>query len=149
MITFEISERIRTKKAQYCRFVDTKQWDELGRLMLPDVTLVFFDVDGETLYEFTSCKSWIELTAATLDGAQTSHRVSNSELSPVSESKVAAIWAMEDYLILPPKGGSPAQTMRGYGHYHEIWEQRDGDWLLAKLELKRTILEFKAVANCE
>ncbi|TFW56699.1 nuclear transport factor 2 family protein [Bradyrhizobium sp. MOS001] len=147
MITFEVSEIIRTKKAQYCRFVDTKQWDGLSRLILPDAKFIFFGVDGGILHEFDSLQTWIELTAATLDGAHTSHRVSNSELTLLSKGQVAAIWAMEDYLLLRAKDGNPAQTMRGYGHYHEIWKQWDSDWFLAKLELTRTILEFKAAAR--
>lgn len=142
-ITYETSERIRTKKAQYCRFVDTKMWDEYEKLAFPDATFTFLGVDGEILYEFSSTKAHIETAAAALEGAQTSHRVSNSELVRLSDNQIAAIWAMEDYLIFRPRGDDSVSSMRGYGHYHETWELHEGDWFLRKLELRRTILEFE------
>jgi len=141
-LTFEVSEAIRSNKARYCRFVDTKQWDELAKLALPETTYTFFDVAGEPLYQFASTQAWLKVTTESLEGAHTSHRVCNSELSMISDSKVAAIWAMEDYLIFKPENGKPSKKMHGYGHYHETWERRGDDWFLSKLELKRTILEF-------
>jgi hypothetical protein len=139
-ISFETAERIRLKKAQYCRFVDTKQWESFRRLALPHAKFIFYGVDGKILHEFSSTEDLLVPTVRLLEGARTSHRVCNSELSWVSERKVCAIWAMEDYLVFPAQNGNPGSAMRGYGHYYETWEKHGDDWFLAKLELHRQIL---------
>ncbi len=33
--------------------------------------------------------------------------------------------------------------MRGYGHYHETWRLAGGEWIITRLELRRTILELE------
>ena len=143
MISFEIAEAIRMSKARYCRYVDSKLWDELEGLMMPEAKFKFFGAGGEILYEFASAKAMIELSAAALAGARTSHRVCNSELRELSQGSVSAIWAMEDYLVFPRGIDRSPRTMRGYGHYHEIWQEKKGVWLLAELNLERQILEFQ------
>lgn len=139
-ISYATAETIRLNKSRYCRYVDTKQWAELEGLLLPDTRLTFYDVAGAVLSDFHSRREFIAATMPFLTGAHTSHRVSNSELTATADGEVAAIWAMEDYLVLPP--GRPYGAMHGYGHYHERWVERAGSWFLQKLELRRTILEF-------
>jgi hypothetical protein len=141
IVPYEVAETIRRKKAQYCRFIDTKQWDSFRALALPDATYIFFDLSGNTLHRFDSPRALIDMTAPFLEGARTSHRVSNSELTRISETKVQSVWAMEDYLLLPPRDGEPASFMRGYGHYHETWTKHGADWFLKSLDLSRTISE--------
>ncbi|GAA4330916.1 nuclear transport factor 2 family protein [Variovorax defluvii] len=146
-LSFDIAEIIRQKKAKYCRFVDTKQWKQFEALALPDARFIFYDVNGKVLHDFPSPESLLAPTARLLDGARSSHRVSNSELSLISETQVEAIWAMEDYLVFPAKNGKPATAMRGYGHYHEIWECKEDDWFLKKLELTRQIFHSYALPS--
>jgi hypothetical protein len=146
-ITFEIAEAIRLKKAQYCRFVDTKQWTSFVALALPDARFIFYDVNGKVLHDFASPESLMLPTARLLEDARSSHRVSNSELSLISENEVEAVWAMEDYLVFPAKDGKPGTAMRGYGHYHEIWLRKGEDWFLKKLELKRQIVDSFALRS--
>lgn len=47
-----------------------------------------------------------------------------------------------DCLIFPPTADTRPASIHGYGHYHESWEFEDGQWRIAKLELRRTILEI-------
>jgi hypothetical protein len=140
MIPYETAERIRLKKAQYCRFLDTKQWDSFGKLALPEARFVFYSVDDKVLHDFSSTKALVGPTARLLKNARTSHRVSNSELFRIRESEINAIWAMEDLLVFPPAGNEPGSVMRGYGHYHEIWVKQSDDWFLKHLELRRQIM---------
>jgi hypothetical protein len=132
---------IRDRKAKYCRFVDTKRWDELAALLVEHPRLRFYGVDGALLYEFDSAATWIDLMKSYLKGAHTSHQVHNSEIEVVSDSEVRAIWSMEDNLILAEGGDRPA-SQHGYGHYHETWRFVDGDWRITEIDLYRTILEI-------
>ena len=130
---------IRYRKAKYCRFVDTKQWDDLAALLVPRPTLRFFDAERVLLYEFDSTEKWIELMKAYLAGAHTIHQVHNSEIEVVSNVEVQAIWSMEDYLILAEGHDRPA-SVHGYGHYHETWRLMENAWRITRIDLYRTIL---------
>jgi hypothetical protein len=146
-ISFATAERIRLKKAQYCRFIDTKQWRSFEKLAFPDARFTFYGVNNEVLYDFSSTEELIRPTARLLEHARSSHRVCNSELCQISDREIAAIWAMEDYLVFPAQDGKAGRAMRGYGHYHEIWTQRGQDWFLKKLELRRQVLSSFALGS--
>jgi hypothetical protein len=139
MVPYETAEQIRLKKAQYCRFLDTKQWESFEKLALPDARFIFYGVNDEVLHDFASTKALVRLTARMLEDARTSHRVSNSELVQMSESEVHATWAMEDVLVFSPSGNQPGTVVRGYGHYHEVWEKHADDWFLKRLALRLQI----------
>jgi hypothetical protein len=89
---------IRDRKAKYCRFVDTKQWEDLATLLVEEPRLRFFDTEGALLYEFDSTEKWIGVMKDYLKGAQTIHQVHNSEIEIISDNEVRAIWSMEDDL---------------------------------------------------
>lgn len=137
-----LTNTIRVQKAKYCRFVDTKRWDDLADLLVEKPKLRFFAPDGTLLYGFDSTAEWIQLMRNYLNGAHTIHQVHNDEIEIIADSEVRAIWSMEDYLILAEGEDRPA-SMHGYGHYHETWRFAGGGWRLAELELRRTILEIK------
>jgi hypothetical protein len=152
-VTCEIAKRIRLKKARYCRYMDTKQWGEFEKLALPDAKLTFFDVDGTILsdggivFAFNSPGDFVRTMARFFEHAHTSHSVSNLEIELISDMEMFAIWAMQDHLVFRPIADVLPLSMHGYGHYHEIWQQRDGDWFLRNLELKRTIRELSPAAR--
>ncbi|WP_213769099.1 nuclear transport factor 2 family protein [Caballeronia sp. dw_19] len=136
-------ENIRQAKARYCRFIDLKQWDSLKQLFAPQAHLAFYGVAGELLYEFSDLEQFIELTAATLHGAQTIHQVHNPEIELTTATTASAIWSMEDYIVFPASNSEGSRSMHGYGHYHETWHHADGDWIITHLELRRTIFEIQ------
>ncbi|MER8953301.1 nuclear transport factor 2 family protein [Mesorhizobium sp. M0833] len=135
-------DEIGMRKARYCRYVDTKHWEEFRKLFsaTPDIRLI--DAEGQTIQVFTSVDEFVTTSARYLEGARTIHQVHNAEMERVSDSEVHAIWSMEDYLVFPPTADTRPASMHGYGHYHESWESEDGQWRIAKLELRRTILEI-------
>lgn len=144
-VAFDTVEQIRLKKAQYCRFLDTKQWESFAKLALPDARFIFYSVNDDVLYDFPSTEALVKPTARLLEDARTSHRVCNSEIYSRSENEILAIWAMEDYLEFPAKNGKSGTAMRGYGHYHEIWQKHGEDWFLKRLELRRQVLKSFAL----
>jgi hypothetical protein len=152
-IPYAIAEAIREKKARYCRYLDTKRWDALIGLGLPDATLTFHDVDGDILtiggvrYVFDSPAAFAGTMSVVFRRARTSHQVTNSELSRLSDTEIAALWAMTDYIEYPAIAGIFPVRILGHGHYHEVWQERDGDWLLKELVLKRTSLTIPGLAG--
>lgn len=132
---------IRDRKAKYCRFVDTKRWDDLADILIANPKLRFYATDGSLIFGFDSTAEWIDLMKSYLDGAHTIHQIHNEEFEVVSDTEIRAIWSMEDYLKLAEGPDRPA-SMHGFGHYHETWRLEDGKWRIAKIDLRRTILEI-------
>ena len=107
----ETMELIRQRKAQYCRYLDTKQFDEWEKLFSPDVQITMYGVDGAVLRSFDSLNSFAGLTRGLFATTQTIHQTHNSEIEFKSNAEVAAIWSMEDWHIYEPKDGQAPRTL--------------------------------------
>ncbi len=142
-----LAETIRTLKARYCRYVDTHQWVEFAALFASKPIIRFFGEDGALLAEFDAVDEFVAVTKAYLSGVKSIHQVHNDEIDIVSETEISAVWSMEDYLIFPDVNDGRPASMHGYGHYHETWRLEQGQWRLAHLELRRTILEIEPKEN--
>jgi hypothetical protein len=57
IVPFEAADRIRVKKAQYCRFIDTNNGSASGGSPLPDATFTSFGVDNKILHQSPRPKS--------------------------------------------------------------------------------------------
>ena len=136
---------MRAAKARYCRYVDTKQWDKLSALLVARPEILVYDDAGQLAYTFDSRDTYDAAVRGYLEGTQSIHQVHNEELDQVSDTEIRAIWSMEDCVIFPAADGAvdprPARH-HGYGHYHETWVLEGGEWRMARMELRRTILEI-------
>lgn len=143
--TITAVEQIRNNKARYCRYVDTKQWEAFSTLLVPKPDILIYDAAGQLIISFDNREAFVAACQGYVEGAQTIHQVHNDELCQVSDTEIRAIWSMEDCVIFPEADAvadpRPARH-HGYGHYHEIWVLEDGVWRLARMELRRTILEI-------
>ncbi|HEJ6940125.1 TPA: nuclear transport factor 2 family protein [Serratia marcescens] len=141
-INVEALEKIRTQKAKYCRYLDTKQFDAWEALFKPDARIVFHNLDGSVMAAFDSIVELRPMSRGLFATAQTIHQVHSSEIEFTSPTTAIAIWSMEDRHIYAPEGDAPSKTMQGYGFYHEIWEMIEGEWKLARMELRRNIVLY-------
>ncbi|KAJ0113809.1 hypothetical protein J7T55_010053 [Diaporthe amygdali] len=136
------TEIISRKKALYGRFIDTKQWDKLSSIALPDAELRFFEPDGSlthvgrTPLAFTSSEECASFFHKLLRNAQTLHMFGRGELDQINPDEIRAIWPMEDQIIL--RQGWLSVEVRGGGYYYETWRQKENDWFLESLVLRRT-----------
>ena len=128
-------------KARYCRLMDTKDWAGYAELFTDDYELDTSYAGGPPPIRgreaaIAAVRSWIET-------AKTAHQVHSPEMK--IEGNVAhVIWAMQDRVIWgadrrpgPDMGGHV-----GYGHYHERYERKNGQWRIAALRLTRLIEDF-------
>ncbi|ADH88614.1 conserved hypothetical protein [Ancylobacter novellus DSM 506] len=134
-------EQVRRAKARYARFLDTKDWDGFAALFEPNVRVRMFDPAGNIIVSHDDRDSFVEAARVGLEGGQSIHQMHNDEIDRVSEDEISAIWSMEDMIIFRPGSVGPGR-MHGYGHYHELWRRGPDGWRIARLELRRTILEF-------
>src|SRR3546814_1821127 len=86
--------------------------------------------DLETLME--------QIRAAVID-AKSAHQVHTPEITLVNDEEATIIWAMQDRVVWN-EGKSPiagVKSITGFGHYHERYVRRDGEWRIASLKLTR------------
>ena len=142
---------ITRKKAQYGRFADCKQWDQFEKLALPDAEFGFYDTDGSPLrvgntpLVFTSAKPFAAFFSKFFKNAQTLHNFGPGDLELTAPGEVKAIWALEDQLLL--RGTAGLVELRGGGHYYETWVERDGDWFIKKLDMRRTYTKLSILGR--
>lgn len=130
----EASCELTRAKARYCFTLDTRDWTGFADLMTDDVVL---DVsDGTGVPVVTGRDAAVEMIRSSLTNAKSAHQV-HTPLIDLNGDEAEVIWAMQDRVIWE---SGPALT--GYGHYHERWVRRGGDWKLASLRLTRLIVEF-------
>lgn len=135
-------ESVKTLKAKYCRFVDTKQWEELASLLAENPTLVFENTEGVIIHKFTTADQFLE-SCLILEMAVSAHHVHNPEIQVISGEMIQAIWAMEDRIFFPIDLESPFKNLHGLGHYHETYILEKGNWKIKNLLLTRTILNIE------
>jgi len=99
-------EAIKTLKARYIRFGDTKQWDELAKLLTDDFAATFeiaprFSKDQPRRAEIAGRDLFINTWASALVGVVTMHAVFAPEITFISPTVAHGIWGMHDLVRMP------------------------------------------------
>lgn len=137
------TESVRRAKARYCRFVDTKDWQSFRTLFVDRPTIRVYDPTGGLVATFDTREEYIVAASSFVEGGHTIHQLHNDEIDQVSDTEIAAIWSMEDLLVFPAPRADQPLRFNGFGHYHETWTLGPAGWRIARLELRRTILDIK------
>ena len=127
-------EAIKQLKARYCRLMDTKDWAAYRQVFADDVTMDTTDSGGGVI---TGADQFLAFLMAAIGDVITVHHCHTPEIEITSSTTATGIWAMEDVLRFP--GG---QDMQAYGHYHETYEKRDGEWRIKSSRLTRLRTDF-------
>ena len=124
-------------KARYCRMLDTKDWAGYASLMTEDFVL---DVsEGTPVPVICGREAAVSQIKSSILTAKTAHQVHAPEIE-LQGDEAHVIWAMQDRVIWGPDRPS----ITGYGHYHERWVRRNGEWKLAALRLTRLHMDVHA-----
>jgi ketosteroid isomerase-like protein len=131
-------------KARYCRMLDTKDWDAFTDLFTEDLDMDSTPAGG---WHIQGREAAIRAVRTSLDDAQTTHQVHSPEME-INGDVAHVIWAMQDRIVWnaarrprPDMGG-----LTGYGHYHERYVRKDGQWRIAAQRLTRLIMDVHAPA---
>jgi hypothetical protein len=124
-------------KARYCRTLDTKDWDGFRDMFTEDYEL---DVsDGTGMPVIKGRDAAMTQVMGSILTAKTAHQVHTPEIT-LNGDEAHAIFAMQDRVVW-----GPDRALTGYGHYHERWVRRNGEWKIATLKLTRLHMDIQSL----
>jgi hypothetical protein len=121
-------------KARYCRLLDTKDWEAFANLFIEDYLLDTSGSGGPVISGRDAAMKSVRTSLAT---AKTAHQVHSPEIE-INGDEARVIWAMRDRVVW-----SNDRSLTGYGHYHERWVRRNGEWKIATLSLTRLQMDMQ------
>jgi uncharacterized protein (TIGR02246 family) len=133
-VSIDDIEAIKQLKARYCRTMDTKDWSAMRAVFADDVRVDTSESGGGVV---DGADPFIAFLRETLAGVVTVHQCHTPEIAVTAAGAATGIWAMEDMLRWPD-----GTEMHGYGHYHETYVQREGEWRIQSLVLTRLRTDF-------
>lgn len=146
-------EEIKRLKAQYFRFMDTKDWEGLSQVFCEDA---YFDARcafSASLDEDTPaaqmCKDWVNRGSDQIvtfirngvEGFVSAHYGHGHEITVITTTQATGIIALEDYMYLQSEEGLK-QVLHGRGHYHEEYRKEQGSWRIYSSRITRLFAEF-------
>jgi hypothetical protein len=135
MMTFNDWLALTEAKARYCRLLDTKDWAGYAALLTEDFVM---DVSAGTQVPVVKGReAAVRQIQSSIRTATTAHQVHSPEIK-LQGDEAHVIWAMQDRVVWGPERAS----ITGYGHYHERWVRRGGEWKLASLRLTRLHIDI-------
>ncbi|KAI9373565.1 hypothetical protein BJX61DRAFT_541626 [Aspergillus egyptiacus] len=152
-LPYTLSETIRHRKSQYCRFADTHDWPSFTSLFSPDLEAKFTGPDGEVpvtengvTYSFSSRDEFVAFFSGAFETQQTIHLVGPGELEQVAEDEIRAVWSLVYFSASP--GAVGGWIGNGGGHYHETWKRgEDGEWVIQKLKMVRAFWKVQVLGE--
>ncbi len=127
---------IQKLKARYFRFMDTKHWEEFGRLFTDDLKFYIENTPAPSSSEptFNGSRSLVDYLAASHPQKVTVHQGHMPEIEFTGPDSATGVWAMFDWVDDPGRGGA----WQGFGHYHEKYvRELDGSWRIREVRLTR------------
>ena len=140
-------EAIKQLKARYFRLIDTKRFDELRELFLPDARIEGMGPPGPNAAQhaqsFDSAEAFINGPVMRGEDIRTAHQGLTAEIELTSPDTATGIWAMTDYLEWAATRDAARELpeghrgLSGYGHYYDEYVRHDGTWRIARTRLER------------
>jgi uncharacterized protein (TIGR02246 family) len=132
-------ELIKQLKARYFRTMDTKDWAAMRAVFTDDVVIDTTESGGGVV---AGADEFLEFLQGAIGDAVTVHHGHTPEIEVTSATTATGVWAMAD-IVQWPNG----TELRGYGHYHEVYEKADGAWRIRSSKLTRLRMDFAAEAD--
>ena len=134
---------IHALKARYFRTLDTRDWAAHEAVFVPDLVADMREAAPEYNADALThgAASYVQGLAPLLENVVTVHHGHTPEIEILSETSARGTWAMEDKLWVGEGSVLPFRFLHGYGHYHETYARRDGEWRIATIRLTRLKLE--------
>ncbi len=130
-------EAIKRLKYRYLRLIDTKEWDELATLFVPDATATYSD--GKYSFSGRDAIMGFLSDAMASKNMLTSHKVHHPEIELVGASTARAVWALEDVVVHLDYN----MTIRGAAFYTDEYVKVGGEWKIKHTGYERIYEEME------
>jgi len=119
-------------KADYCRLLDTKDWEGWKALFTEDCVVDTTGSGGSVQHGRERFVASVQQALAT---ARTAHQIHSPQIA-LDGDTARVVWAMQDRVI------KDTFALTGYGHYHETYVRTAEGWKIAEQKLTRLIMEM-------
>ncbi|MDE8653478.1 nuclear transport factor 2 family protein [Novosphingobium album (ex Liu et al. 2023)] len=119
-------------KADYCRLLDTKDWEGWKQLFTEDCVI---DTTGSGGNVATGREAFVASVRGALANAKTAHQIHSPQIR-LAGDEAHVIWAMQDRVV------KDEFALTGYGHYDERYVRTGEGWKIAEQKLTRLIMEI-------
>jgi hypothetical protein len=130
-------EAIKRLKYRYLRLIDTKEWDELTTLFVPEATATYSD--GKYSFDGRDAIMGFLSDAMASKNMLTSHKVHHPEIELLDPSTARAVWALEDVVVHLDYN----MTIRGAAFYTDEYVKVDGEWKIKHTGYERVYEEME------
>jgi hypothetical protein len=124
-------ESIKQLKARYCRYLDTKDWVAWRSIFTDDFVSDTSEAGGKLVVGADDFVAYTRKSIGRPTQA-TAHQVHAPEIELTSVTTARGVWALQDVVRF-----GPGLSLVGYGHYHETYENVEGQWLIKSSKLTR------------
>ena len=128
-------EAIKQVKFAYFRYLDLKQFEELGRLLTEDVTAAY--EDGKRSYEGRAAVVTFLGAALGDPGIVSHHNGHHPEIELTGPDSATGVWYLHDRVIVP----AADIEIGGTAFYRDEYARVDGRWLIARTGYQRVFEE--------
>jgi uncharacterized protein (TIGR02246 family) len=130
-------EAIRQLKYRYLRFLDTKSWDEMAELFVPEAVSSY----GGGKYAFEGREAIMKFLTESLGSHMiTMHHGHHPEIELTSETTATGVWALEDTVI----DTQHEITIRGAAYYRDEYVKVEGAWRIRSTGYERLYEEMES-----
>jgi hypothetical protein len=134
-VDLEAIEQIKQLKARYCRYIDTKRWDDWAGCLTGDVELVH---ESEGVSGLRGRDRVVPMVSEYLADVVTVHVARMPEIEILDGGRARGCWSMFDRLVYPDSHERGRSVYEGYGYYLEDYVRGDdGAWRIARIRLHR------------
>lgn len=129
-------EAIKRLKYRYVRLLDSKEFDEMEELFIPDATASYSD----GAYSFEGRDKILEFLRTALGPRTmvTSHKVHQPEIDITGPDTATGTWGLEDVVIITDHG----LEIRGAAFYSDKYVKVDGEWRIRHTGYRRLFEEI-------
>jgi hypothetical protein len=128
-------QEIEQLKYRYWRYLDLKQFDELGLLLTEDATSAY--QDGVHAFEGRAAIVQFLIDSLADPGIVTQHQGHHPEITLVSPTEATGVWYLFDRVVMP----SADLEIGGTAFYEDRYVRTDDGWRIAHTGYRRVFEE--------
>jgi 3-phenylpropionate/cinnamic acid dioxygenase small subunit len=127
-------EAIVALKAQYCEWMDGKEWDRWASLFTDDAVMQFGPSEQGAVHGRDAIK---KLVSRQLRRGSSLHQAWEPEVRELGPGRLRVVWQMRD------RAQTSLYSLRGEGFYEDEYVETSEGWKIDRVRLHRTAVDLQ------